>query len=195
MIIWLCSCICVLNLQLNPEHTVPTLVNVDENFAIWDSHAICCYLIDKFANDDKLYPKDLQLRAKCNQRMFFDAASLFICLRDINAQVVWKGATEIPQDKLDAIQKAYNILELFLVSDPFLVGQNLTIADISAATSVLALETYAQVNANKHPNIIAWLHRVRETIPFFDEINGETTKSLREILLGILEKNRSQSSK
>lgn len=165
---------------------------VDGDFVIWDSHAICAYLIDKYAADDKLYPKDLQLRAKVNQRLFFDAASLFVRLRDINYPIVWGGAAEVPKDKLEAIYSAYGILEAFLATDPYLVGTNATLADISAATSVLALETYAPVQADKHPNIFAWLKRVNETIPGFEEINGEVSKQLSSILLSILEKNKSK---
>lgn len=57
---------------------MPTLD--DKGFIIWDSQAICAYLVDKYGKDDKLYPKDLQLRARCNQRLFFNASSLFVRL-------------------------------------------------------------------------------------------------------------------
>lgn len=178
-------------LQLNPQHTVPTLV--DGDFVIWESQAICMYLVDKYATDDKLYPTGLRLRAKCNQRMFFVAASLFARLRDLNIPIIWKGATEIPQAKLDSVHEAYGILEAFLASDPFLVGMHVTIPDISAAITVLALETYAPVQADKHPKIVAWLKRLNETIPVFTEINEKASKMLRQTLLGFLEKNKSKS--
>lgn len=161
-----------------------------DGFAIWDSHAICAYLVDKYAKNDALYPKDLQLRAKCNQRLFFDASSLFVRLRDCSVHVFWKGGKEIPQDKVDPMYAAYEILEKFLASDLFLVGNQLTIADISAAVTLLLLEVYAPLQNDKHPKILAWLKRIRETIPFFDEINLSSTDQYRQMVQGALEKNK-----
>lgn len=44
---------------------------------IWDSHAITAYLVEKYASDDGLYPKDLQKRAVVDQRLHFDSSILF----------------------------------------------------------------------------------------------------------------------
>ncbi|XP_055295140.1 glutathione S-transferase 1-like [Sitodiplosis mosellana] len=176
-------------IKLNPEHTVPTLVDTD-GFAIWDSHTICAYLVDKYAKDDSLYPKDLQLRARCNQRLFFDASSLFVRLRDCSVHVLWKGGKEVPKDKVDPIYAAYDILEVFLASDPFLVGNKLTIADISVSITLGLLEVYAPLQSDKHPKILAWLKRVKETIPFFDEINSSSPEQYNKMIQGALEKNR-----
>lgn len=178
-------------ISLNPEHTVPTLV--DGDFVIWDSHAICIYLIDKYGKNDALYPKDLQLRAKCNQRLFFDAASLFPRLRDCSVYVFWKGGKEIPQDKIEPMYAAYDILETFLKSDPFLVGKNLTLADICVALTILLLGgVYAPLQADKYPQILSWLSRVSQTIPFFDELNAKYTDVYRQLVQGALEKNKQQ---
>lgn len=174
--------------QLNPEHTVPTLI--DGDFVIWDSHAICTYLVDKYAKDDKLYPRDLQLRAKCNQRLFFDGASLFFRLREVNIPIYLKGATGAAKEQLELIRSTYDILEAFLATDPFLVGNDLTVADITAATSILALEIHLPVQLETHPNISAWLKRVNETIPVFKEINVKGTEMLRKILTDCIERNK-----
>lgn len=61
--------------KLNPQHTVPTLV--DGDFVLWDSHAIAIYLVEKSGKDDSLYPKNLETRSKINQRLFFDASVIF----------------------------------------------------------------------------------------------------------------------
>lgn len=62
-------------LKLNPQHTIPTLV--DNNFAIWESRAILGYLVEKYAKNDSLYPKDPQKRAVVNQRLYFDMGTLY----------------------------------------------------------------------------------------------------------------------
>lgn len=62
-------------LKINPQHTIPTLV--DDDFVLWDSHAIAIYLVEKYGKDDSLYPKNLETRSKINQRLFFDASVIF----------------------------------------------------------------------------------------------------------------------
>lgn len=62
--------------QLNPQHTIPTLLEED-GFVICDSHAINAYLVNKYAKDDALYPKDYRKRAVVDQRLHFDTGILF----------------------------------------------------------------------------------------------------------------------
>lgn len=61
--------------KINPQQTVPAMV--DDDLTLWDSHAICTYLIGKYAKDDSLYPKDLKIRAKIDQRLHFEGSVLF----------------------------------------------------------------------------------------------------------------------
>lgn len=67
--------------KINPQHTIPTLV--DGDFVIWDSHAITAYLVEKYATDDSLYPKDLIKRTLVNQRLHFDSGILFPRVHDL----------------------------------------------------------------------------------------------------------------
>lgn len=68
-------------LKKNPVHSIPLFV--DGPVIIRDSHSISSYLVDKYAKDDSLYPKDLVKRALVNERLFFDTGILFVCLRAI----------------------------------------------------------------------------------------------------------------
>ncbi|RZC34588.1 GST N 3 domain containing protein, partial [Asbolus verrucosus] len=61
-------------LQINPRHTVPTLV--DGDFTIWDSHAIVGYLVG-LGESDELHPKDTKLRALVDQFLYFDSGVLY----------------------------------------------------------------------------------------------------------------------
>ncbi|KAL1470076.1 hypothetical protein MTO96_040686, partial [Rhipicephalus appendiculatus] len=63
--------------HLNPEfvkHTVPTIN--DNGFVLWESRAIGMYLVDKYAPESTLYPKDLQKRATVNRLVFFESGTL-----------------------------------------------------------------------------------------------------------------------
>lgn len=175
--------------QINPEHTIPTLD--DGGQVIWDSHAICSYLVDKYAKDDSLYPKDLFLRAKCNQRLFFANSILYVRLRNASVAIFFGGATETSKDKINAILEAYDLLEAMLVDD-FLVGNALTIADICAMVEITSLdEIYAPVSSDKYPRIAAWLDRIK-TLPFYDEMNGKHVNEYKALLTHHLETNKNR---
>jgi hypothetical protein len=36
-----------------------------------------CYLVEKYAKDESLYPKDPKKRAMVNQKLYFDATTLY----------------------------------------------------------------------------------------------------------------------
>lgn len=65
----------VFRFQLNPQHTIPTLV--DGDLSLWESRAIIAYLVEKYGKTDSLYPKDPTKRAVVNQRMYFDMGTLY----------------------------------------------------------------------------------------------------------------------
>ena len=57
-------------LEINPMHNIPTMV--DGDFVMNESRAIAAYLVQKYAEDDKMYPKDPEIRARVDQRLYFD---------------------------------------------------------------------------------------------------------------------------
>lgn len=151
---------------MNPQHTVPVL---DDNGAIiWDSHAICTYLISRYAPDDSLYPKDLVKRAHIDQRLHFDSGVLFSAIRNAN-MVVYLGGSEVPKEKIDGLHSALELLETFLTDSQYLVGNQLTVADLACLTTVTAFELHFSIEANRYPNIAAWLKRL-STLSYYDEL-------------------------
>lgn len=156
---------------------------------LWESHAIVSYLVDKYAKDDSLYPKDLFLRAKCNQRLFFANSILFVRLRAASAAIIRSGATETSKDKIDAMYDAYDLLEAMLVDD-FLVGEALTIADICAMVEITSLdEIYAPLIPAKHPRIGAWLGRIKK-LPFYEEMNAKHVTAYKTLLTNQMKANK-----
>lgn len=177
----------MLNYQINPEHTVPTLD--DNGEIIWDSHAISTYLVDKYASDDTYYPKDVNLRARCNQRLFFNNGNLFQRFRACS-RYVFDGGDEIPQNIIDQVNESYNVLETLLSSDPYLIGEQLTVADICCSTTTECLNKLVPIDEETSPNIIAWLNRIKEDVPFYDEMNAEFVEEYYGIISATMEKNR-----
>ncbi|XP_037949756.1 glutathione S-transferase 1-like [Teleopsis dalmanni] len=154
----------------NPQHTVPLLNDGDA--WIWDSHAICAYLVDKYGKDDSLYPKDLLKRAVVNQRMFFEASILFMSLRNASRPMWLNKHTVLLKEKLDNIKEGYGVMEDFLKGNNYATGNTLTIADFSCVSTLSTLRAFIDIDANKYPNMHAWLQRVSQ-LPYYEEANGK----------------------
>nr|CAH7759430.1 unnamed protein product [Callosobruchus chinensis] len=107
-------------LEMNPFHTVPTLQ--DGNFTVWDSHAINCYLVDKYGKDDSLYPKDLQRRATIHQRLFFNCGMLFPNLSAIVVSILFETATYISKEKADKVVQGEKVRCYYCLSEKSALG-------------------------------------------------------------------------
>lgn len=173
---------------MNPQHTLPTLD--DDGKIIWESCAISAYLVDKYAKDDSLYPKDLYLRAKCNQRMFFVNALVLQPHLDIVLSILFQGVSDISPHLVSKLIKAFDILEAFLADDLYLAGEHFTIADISAVITIAQINIYIPINEEKHSKILAWFERVKETVPFVAENIGQYPQMLKDILAAALMQNK-----
>ncbi|XP_319972.2 glutathione S-transferase 1 [Anopheles gambiae] len=161
-------------LKMNPMHTVPT-VN-DNGVPLYDSHAIIIYLVQKYAKDDTLYPaKDLVKQANINALLHFESGVLFARLRWILEPVFYWGQTEVPQEKIDSVHKAYDLLEATLKTSgtDYLVGGTITLADISVSTSLCTLNALFPADASKYPLVLAYLKRLEQTMPHYQEINTD----------------------
>lgn len=165
---------------------------VDGETIVWDSHAIITYLVDKYGIENKLYPKDLAVRAKVNQRLFFEASSLYPKLREVIVSILFQNGTMPSKETVDTMHKTLDILEIFLAIDHYLVGNGWTIADISVANSILLLKVFAPLNSEKYPKILAWLDRVNKNIPHFAEINGTFPVIFAQSVTATAERNKSK---
>lgn len=166
---------------------MPTLI--DGDFIVWDSHAIATYLIDKYAENDALYPKDLCQRARCNQRLFFNNGIVFPRFRAIS-KLIFSGSDSFPDEFVESIRTTYKTLTAFLKNDPFLVGTQLTVADIYVCVIITCLSaTVAPINDEQYPEIVAWMDRIKEEIPFFDEMNEPFVKEFNEIITAKMNSN------
>ncbi|XP_017038676.1 uncharacterized protein LOC108086295 [Drosophila ficusphila] len=166
-------------LKKNPQHTVPVLD--DNGTFLWDSHAIITYLVDKYGKSDELYPKDLVKRAIINQRLFFDASVIFAGLANVSGPFWISGITEVPQEKLDTIHRGLKLLETFLGNNPYLAGDSLTLADLSAGATVSALPAAVDIDSVEYPKITAWRERLNQ-IPYFKEINEAPAQAYVDFL-------------
>jgi glutathione S-transferase len=147
---------------INPNHQVPVLE--DNDFRLTESSAILKYLADKTGSP--AYPRDLQQRARVNERMDWINTQLS---RDLAYGLVYpqifgthkRPGEEVQKATLDwAKERAVGwltVLDQHLIgSNAYLCGGQITIADYFAAPFIALSQTVGSDLAN-YPNVKRWL--------------------------------------
>jgi glutathione S-transferase len=146
--------------RLNPSGQVPCVILPDGR-TLSQSNAIISYLAD----GSRLVPKDAYGRAKVLQWLFWEQYSHepYVATRR------WRLTyLQLPEDEIDAAllpkgRRALGVMEMALLDNEFLVGADLTIADI-------ALVAYTRVaheggfDLSEFPAVRAWVHRVEREL-------------------------------
>uniref|UniRef100_A0A0N7ZPQ5 Glutathione S-transferase 1-1 n=1 Tax=Daphnia magna TaxID=35525 RepID=A0A0N7ZPQ5_9CRUS len=125
-------------LAINPQHNIPTIG--DDGFYLNESKAISAYLINRYAKDDTLYPKDPKFRALVDQRLYFDMGVLYRRFGELYYPVMMGGATKLSDAAKKELSAAIDFLEGFLGSNKYAAGDHLTIADIALVSTVSTIE-------------------------------------------------------
>lgn len=161
---------------INPNHLVPVLD--DDGFRLTESSAILKYLADKVGSP--LYPKDLRARARVNERM--DWVNTQLC-RDLAYGTVYPQILPNHKRRSDEAQSAQlqwgceraqgwlKVLDQSILgtSNPYLCGQEMTIADYFASSFVSLAEAVGSDLA-AYPNVRAWLGRMK-ALPNWGAVN------------------------
>lgn len=163
--------------KLNPQHTIPTIQ--DNDFVLWDSHAIATYLVDKYGANDSLYPKSFQLRSTVWQRLIFDASVLFASLKRIVKPIFLGSETKVRNELLEEAKEGLEIFDKLLEGKQWLVGDSYTIADICCVSTVSSMTVLLQLN--EYPNVQAWLKRCEKHLPGYGKYNEPGNKMLHEM--------------
>lgn len=138
----------------------------DDGFVLFESRAICRYLVAKYGPSSSLVPKDLSGNAKFEQ-----AASIEICNFDpyataIGTEKVLKPLSGVQPDEAK-IQENLNIFsskldayEAILSKQTYLAGDHITLADmfhlpfgymVTSAAGIKILE-----DSDSRPNVARW---------------------------------------
>ena len=152
-------------LALNSNGAVPTLV--DGDFALFESRAIMQYLASK-KPDSGLLPKDERARAEVTKWQFWDASHFSANLGTLAFQRVMKpmfGMGEPDAAKVDeavaAIKRFGAVLDKHLEGKTWVVGDSMTIADLTLASSLMYAKQ-ADAPIAEFKNIQAWFGRITE---------------------------------
>lgn len=147
---------------MNPQHTIPTIN--DNGFCLWESRAISAYLVEKYAKNDSLYPKDPQKRAVVNQRLYFDMGTL----QSRMGEYIYSKMKKQPDaEKFKKCEEALEHLNTMLEGKVYAAGDSLTIADITLVSTVSSLEAIG-FDLSNYKNVSKWYAKCKETIPGYD---------------------------
>ncbi|KAG4075918.1 hypothetical protein HA402_003744 [Bradysia odoriphaga] len=147
-------------LAINPAGTVPALI--DGDLMISDSSAIAIYLVEKYAKDDSLYPKDPVKRAKVNERLFYIAATVFQTGTQIIFPVIFGSYSEVNQDVLKKFDRIFKTVEAFLSETKFVAGDSLTLPDLFLWSLLESSVRLIPSDPERSKKTMEWLERMRE---------------------------------
>lgn len=170
--------------KLNPQHTVPTIN--DNGFVLWESRAIALYLVEKYAPDSALYPKDVQKRATVNRLLFFEYGTL-LAAQGAYFRPKRTNGGEPSAELKEAYDKALTTAVTLLGDNKFLCGDHVTLADIGLACSLgVAIEGADYDGMDKFPQLKEYYKRFKAALPQYEQVAAEPLQFIR----GMLERAR-----
>ncbi len=150
-------------LAINPNGALPVLV--DEDFALTESRAIMQYLAAK-KPESGLLPLDERARADVTRWQFWDSSHWAPCLGVIAFERVIKafmnlGAPDTAKvdENLKAFQRWAAVLDARLDGKQYVVGNALTLADLTLASSLMYAKQ-AEVPLAQFGHIEGWFGRI-----------------------------------
>ena len=150
-----------------PTGTIPSLEDKETGFVLSESHAIMCYLCNKYDWND-LYPSNLEQRARVDSYLHLHHRNVREASIGLVAPKVRKDLN-FPEDFLKMshanIEKAFKAIEDgWLSRSRYLVGDDLTIADMAAYVEIGQLQSiFTNIyDFEPFPNILRWLEDMQK---------------------------------
>ncbi|XP_043217119.1 glutathione S-transferase 1-1-like [Amphibalanus amphitrite] len=157
-------------LEKNPQHTVPLLEDGDLYLA--ESRAISTYLVNKYAPDSDLYPKDPKARALVDSRLFFDVG-LNTALMHILKPLKYDGDIVRSDAAIPALLDLINIFEAMLAKSEYAAGDHVTLADLAIVANVSTAEAMG-LDLSGVPKVRAWLDKIKQLPCYEANVQGVT---------------------
>ncbi|XP_067406075.1 glutathione S-transferase theta-1-like [Emydura macquarii macquarii] len=144
----------------------------DGNFTLSESTAILLYLSRKYNTPDHWYPSEIQKRAQVDEYMSWQHTTV----RANASKILWLKVViplftgkPIPLEKLqEALDELNNSLkkfiEKFLQDKPFIVGSEISLADLMAITELMQPAGAGCNIFEGQPKLVAWRNQVEEAV-------------------------------
>lgn len=152
-------------LALNPNGAVPTLV--DGDFVLTESQAIMQYLAAK-KPESGLLPRDERAHADVTRWQFWDTSHFSSQIGTLVFEKMIKPGfgmgepdTRKIAEALTGFQRFGAVLDKHLEGRKYVVGDALTLADLTLASSLMYAKQ-VELPVSEFPNVQAWFSRVEE---------------------------------
>lgn len=140
-------------LAINPFGKVPAIV--DGNFKLWESGAIVLYLAEKYGK----MPASLEEKNVVTQWVLFGNSTL--------ATGLFIEATREKE-----MPKLLTPLDRLLENQPYLMGEELTPADIAVGSLLAYVPLMLKVDLSDYPAVVNYIKRINER-PAFQKTIGK----------------------
>ena len=145
-------------LEVSPFGQVPAID--DNGIRLSDSNSILIYLVRKYTDGDDWLPEDPVTTAQVQR--WLSVAAGEIAYGPCSARLVTVFGAELDWENAKAIaNNLFNVLERVLNNSKFLVGDHITLADVTGY-SYIAHAPEGGVSLDPYPNIQGWLKRIEE---------------------------------
>merc|ERR1712013_802318 len=130
------------------------------------------YLVNKYGKDDKLYPRDAELRARVDQRLYFDMGTFYPAVGDCMYPIMFGGP--LPgNDKFEKLKEVLGWVEGFVADNKFAAGTDwITIGDISLLATYSTVKEAGLGDLQNYPNMKTWFEKCCKLIPNYQVANG-----------------------
>ena len=155
-------------LRMNPNGRVPVLE--DGDFVLWESHAIMLYLAEKTPGQT-LLPVEPRGRADVTRWMFWTSHHFAPAVGGLNFEHLikrFRGLGDADPREVERGERLVldcaRVLDHHLEGREWLAQDRLTLADISVATPLMALESARLpiMGGSDHRHLRAWFSRVQD---------------------------------
>lgn len=148
-------------LSINPNGTVPAIVDHEEEVTLFESAAILTYLAEK---SGRLLPDNLQQRGDVLTWLIFESSNIGPVVAEIYYYMMLMEdelADVHMQRYQDKLVRYCEILDQRLEGRDYLC-EDFSIADIALFPWTAVFEDLAEVNLADYPNLSAWVERINQ---------------------------------
>lgn len=135
--------------------------------------------MNKYGENDSLYPIDPLKRAKIDQKLYFDMGTLNARFKDYYYEQLFQKLPADP-DKYKKFLEAIGFFDTALEGQKYAAGDDLTIADFSILATISNADV-AGLALDSFPNVKRWYATCRDTIPGWD-INATGMEAYRPFI-------------
>ena len=158
-------------IALNPNRRVPTLV--DGDLVLWESNAICRYLVDSYGIIGAFKATSKAEHAQADMWMEWFQNNVYARFIDLFYQVVRLPPSQRDRDKkaksLQFVTDAFAIADTALAGQDFVTGNELGLGDIPLGSSLYRYYTM-EIERASLPNLARYYERLVERPAYRDHV-------------------------